>query len=183
MKKEFIIAGFGGQGVLSMGKIFANSALMEGHEVTWFPAYGPEQRGGTANVTVIVSDERISSPIISQFDVAIILNQPSLERFEETIKPGGILIYDGYGICTPPKRKDISVYRIDAMDMAATMNNVKSFNMIVLGGLLKVVPIVNTENILQALRETLPIRHHHLIPMNEEALRKGMEIVTPLHTL
>ena len=91
MKKEFIIAGFGGQGVLSMGKIFANSALMEGHEVTWFPAYGPEQRGGTANVTVIVSDERISSPIISQFDVAIILNQPSLERFEETIKPGGIL--------------------------------------------------------------------------------------------
>ena len=183
MKKEFIIAGFGGQGVLSMGKIFACSALMEGHEVTWFPAYGPEQRGGTANVTVIVSDERISSPIISQFDVAIILNQPSLERFEETIKPGGILIYDGYGICTPPKRKDISVYRIDAMDMAATMNNVKSFNMIVLGGLLKVVPIVNTENILQALRDTLPTRHHHLIPMHEEAWRKGMEIVTPLHTL
>lgn len=183
MKKEFIIAGFGGQGVLSMGKIFACSALMEGHEVTWFPAYGPEQRGGTANVTVIVSDERISSPIISQFDVAIILNQPSLERFEETIKPGGILIYDGYGICTPPKRKDISVYRIDAMDTAATMNNVKSFNMIVLGGLLKVVPIVNTENILQALRDTLPTRHHHLIPMNEEALRKGMEIVTPQHTL
>ena len=168
---------------MSMGKIFACSALMEGHEVTWFPAYGPEQRGGTANVTVIVSDERISSPIISQFDVAIILNQPSLERFEETIKPGGILIYDGYGICTPPKRKDINVYRIDAMDTAATMNNVKSFNMIVLGGLLKVVPIVNTENILQALRETLPTRHQHLIPMNEEALRKGMEIVTPLHTL
>lgn len=166
-----------------MGKIFACSALMEGYEVTWFPAYGPEQRGGTANVTVIVSDERISSPIISQFDVAIILNQPSLERFEETIKPGGILIYDGYGICTPPKRKDISVYRIDAMDMAATMNNVKSFNMIVLGGLLKVVPIVNTENILQALRDTLPTRHHHLIPMNEEALHKGMEIVTSLHTL
>ncbi|MBQ5372980.1 MAG: 2-oxoacid:acceptor oxidoreductase family protein, partial [Bacteroidaceae bacterium] len=118
-----------------------------------------------------------------KYKVAIILNQPSLERFEETIKPGGILIYDGYGICTPPKRKDINVYRIDAMDTAATMNNVKSFNMIVLGGLLKVVPIVNTENILQALRETLPTRHHHLIPMNEEALRKGMEIVTPLHTL
>ncbi|MBR4929600.1 MAG: 2-oxoacid:acceptor oxidoreductase family protein, partial [Bacteroidaceae bacterium] len=163
MKKEFIIAGFGGQGVLSMGKIFANSTLMEGHEVTWFPAYGPEQRGGTANVTVIVSDERISSPIISQFDVAIILNQPSLERFEETIKPGGILIYDGYGICTPPKRKDISVYRIDAMDMAATMNNVKSFNMIVLGGLLKLKPMVTIESVVKALRKTLPERHHHLI--------------------
>lgn len=183
MKKEIIIAGFGGQGVLSMGKIFAHSALMEDFEVTWFPAYGPEQRGGTANVTVIVSDERISSPIISQFDVAIILNQPSLERFESAIKPGGILIYDGYGINTPPERKDISIYRIDAMDTAATMDNVKSFNMIVLGGLLKVLPIVKLENIIQALRETLPSRHHHLIPMNEEALRKGMEIICPVHTL
>lgn len=183
MKKEIIIAGFGGQGVLSMGKIFAQSVLMEDFEVTWFPAYGPEQRGGTANVTVIVSDERISSPIISQFDVAIILNQPSLERFESAIKPGGILIYDGYGINTPPERKDISIYRIDAMDTAATMDNVKSFNMIVLGGLLKVLPIVKLENIIQALRETLPSRHHHLIPMNEEALRKGMEIICPVHTL
>ena len=183
MKQEIIIAGFGGQGVLSMGKILAYSGLMEDKEVTWMPAYGPEQRGGTANVTVIVSDDRISSPILSQYDTAIILNQPSLAKFENKVKPGGILIYDGYGICTPPKRKDINVYRIDAMDTAATMNNVKSFNMIVLGGLLKVVPIVNTENILQALRDTLPTRHHHLIPMNEEALRKGMEIVTPLHTL
>lgn len=183
MKKEIIIAGFGGQGVLSMGKIFACSALTEGYEVTWFPAYGPEQRGGTANVTVIVSDERISSPIISTYDVAIILNQPSLERFENAIKPGGILIYDGYGISTPPQRTDISVYRIDAMDEAATMNNVKGFNMIVLGGLLKTVPIVQMENILNALRETLPSRHHHLIPMNEEALRRGMEIIKPIHTI
>ena len=92
MKQEIIIAGFGGQGVLSMGKILAYSGLMEDKEVTWMPAYGPEQRGGTANVTVIVSDERISSPILSQYDTAIILNQPSLEKFEGKIKPGGILI-------------------------------------------------------------------------------------------
>ncbi len=183
MKKEIIIAGFGGQGVLSMGKFFATGALMEGHEVTWFPAYGPEQRGGTANVTVIVSDERISSPIISRYDVAVILNQPSLDRYENTVKPGGILIYDGYGISTPPQRKDITVYRIDAMDTAATMNNVKSFNMLVLGGLLHVLPIVKAENVLQALRESLPERHHHLIPMNEEALRKGMEIIQPIHSV
>ena len=91
MKQEIIIAGFGGQGVLSMGKILAYSGLMEDKEVTWMPAYGPEQRGGTANVTVIVSDERISSPILSQYDTAIILNQPSLEKFEGKIKPGGIL--------------------------------------------------------------------------------------------
>lgn len=101
MKQEIIIAGFGGQGVLSMGKILAYSGLMEDKEVTWMPAYGPEQRGGTANVTVIVSDERISSPILSQYDTAIILNQPSLEKFEGKIKPGGILIYDGYGIIEP----------------------------------------------------------------------------------
>lgn len=102
MKEEIIIAGFGGQGVLSMGKILAYSGLMENKEVTWMPAYGPEQRGGTANVTVIVSDERISSPILSKYDTAIILNQPSLAKFENKVKPGGVLIYDGYGIINPP---------------------------------------------------------------------------------
>ena len=95
MKKEIIISGFGGQGVLSMGKILAYSGLMEDKEITWMPAYGPEQRGGTANVTVIVSDERISSPILSKYDVAIVLNQPSLDKFEPKVKPGGLLIYDG----------------------------------------------------------------------------------------
>ncbi len=105
MKKEIIISGFGGQGVLSMGKILAYSGLMEDKEVTWMPAYGPEQRGGTANVTVIVSDERISSPILSKYDIAVVLNQPSLEKFEPKIKPGGILIYDGFGIINKPTRK------------------------------------------------------------------------------
>lgn len=142
MKEEIIIAGFGGQGVLSMGKITAYSGLMEGKEVSWMPAYGPEQRGGTANVTVIVSDDKISSPILSKYDTAIILNQPSLEKFESRVKPGGILIYDGYGIINPPTRKDIKVYRIDAMDAANEMNNAKAFNMIVLGGLLQLRPIV-----------------------------------------
>ena len=109
MKEEIIISGFGGQGVLSMGKILAYSGLMEGKEVTWMPAYGPEQRGGTANVTVIVSDERISSPILSSYDTAIVLNQPSLEKFESRIKPGGVLIYDSYGILQPPTRTDIDI--------------------------------------------------------------------------
>jgi 2-oxoglutarate ferredoxin oxidoreductase subunit gamma len=179
MKEEIIISGFGGQGVLSMGKILAYSGLMEGKEVTWMPAYGPEQRGGTANVTVIVSDDRISSPILSKYDTAIILNQPSLEKFESKVKPGGTLIYDGYGILEPPTRKDIHIYRIDAMDAAAEMNNTKAFNMIVLGGLLKLHPIVTIESVLKGLRKTLPERHHHLIPMNEAAIRKGMEIIRP----
>ena len=110
MKQEIIIAGFGGQGVLSMGKILAYSGLMEGKEVSWMPSYGPEQRGGTANVTVILSDERISSPVLNEYDIAIILNQPSMDKFENKVKPGGILIYDGYGIHTPAKRTDINVY-------------------------------------------------------------------------
>ena len=109
MKKEIIISGFGGQGVLSMGKILAYSGLMEDKEVTWMPAYGPEQRGGTANVTVIVSDDPISSPILSSFDVAVVLNQPSLDKFLPKIKSGGILIYDSYGIINPPSRDDISI--------------------------------------------------------------------------
>jgi len=177
MKKEIIISGFGGQGVLSMGKILAYSGLMEDKEVTWMPAYGPEQRGGTANVTVIVSDERISSPILSHYDIAVVLNQPSLDKFQEKIKPGGILIYDGFGIMTPPTRKDISVYRIDAMDKAAEMKNGKVFNMIVLGGLLSVCPVISDGGVEKALYKTLPERHHGLIPLNMEAFAAGKEII------
>lgn len=177
MKAEIIIAGFGGQGVLSMGKILAYSGLMENKEVTWMPAYGPEQRGGTANVTVIVSEERISSPILSHYDVAIVLNQPSLDKFGSKVKPGGILIYDGFGIIKPPTRKDINVYRIDAMDKAAELKNSKVFNMIVLGGLLKVCPIVSTDGLNKALYKTLPERHHGLIPLNMEAVEAGGQII------
>ena len=177
MKKEIIISGFGGQGVLSMGKILAYSGLMEGKELTWMPAYGPEQRGGTANVTVIVSDEQISSPILSTYDVAVVLNQPSLEKFEPKVKPGGILIYDGYGIFNPPTRSDINVYRIDAMDKAAEMKNGKVFNMIVLGGLLKVCPVISHAGVEKALYKTLPERHHALIPLNMEALKAGSDII------
>lgn len=177
MEKEVIISGFGGQGVLSMGKILAYSGLMENKQVTWMPAYGPEQRGGTANVTVIVSDEKISSPILSTYDVAVVLNQPSLEKFESKVKPGGILIYDSYGIINPPTRKDITVYRIDAMDRAAELKNGKIFNMIVLGGLLRVCPIISSEGVEKALYKTLPERHHALIPLNMTALEEGGKII------
>ena len=177
MKTEIIISGFGGQGVLSMGKILAYSGLMEDKEVTWMPAYGPEQRGGTANVTVIVSDKRISSPILSHYDIAIVLNQPSLDKFESKIKPGGILIYDGYGIMNAPKRKDITVYRIDAMDKAAEMKNSKVFNMIVLGGLLKVCPVVSADGLNKALYKSLPESHHGMIPLNMQAVEEGMKII------
>ena len=177
MKTEIIISGFGGQGVLSMGKILAYSGLMEDKEVTWMPAYGPEQRGGTANVTVIISDARISSPILSKYDVAIVLNQPSLDKFEPKVKPGGMLIYDGYGVMNPPKRKDIKVFRIDAMDKAAEMKSAKVFNMIVLGGLLKVCPVISTDGLNKALYKSLPERHHNMIPLNMKAVDEGMKII------
>jgi 2-oxoglutarate ferredoxin oxidoreductase subunit gamma len=177
MLQEIVISGFGGQGVLSMGKILAISGILEEKEVSWFPAYGPEQRGGTANVTVIISDKPISSPVINQYDVAIVLNQPSLDKFEGKVKPGGALIYDDYGIRHKVNRKDINVYRIKAMDESLKMNNTKVFNMIVLGGLLKISPMVQLENVMKGLQKTLPERHHKLLPMNQEAILKGMEII------
>ena len=177
MQQEIIISGFGGQGVLSMGKILAYAGLMEGKEVTWMPAYGPEQRGGTANVTVIVSDEKISSPILSTYDTAIVLNQPSLDKFQPLVKPGGTLIYDSFGILDKPTRTDIDAYHIHAMETAAEMKLMKCFNMFVLGGLLKIHPIVSLESVMKALKKTLPERHHKLLSMNEQAILKGMEII------
>jgi 2-oxoglutarate ferredoxin oxidoreductase subunit gamma len=177
MTEEIIIAGFGGQGVLSMGKIMAYSALQQNMEVSWMPSYGPEMRGGTANVTVIISNERISSPVIRRFDTAIILNQQSLDKFESTVKPGGTLIYDSNGITRHPERKDITIYRVDAAAAAAEMNSPKTFNMIVLGGFIKVKPILELEYVIKGLKKSLPERYHNLIPMNEKALVKGEEII------
>ena len=140
MKEEIIIAGFGGQGVLSMGKILAYAGLIDDLEVSWMPSYGPEQRGGTANVTVILSDSPISSPVLNSFDTAVILNQQSLDKFEKSVKPGGTLIYDSYGIHRLPTRTDINIYRVDAMEATFDMKNSKTYNMIVLGALLKIRP-------------------------------------------
>lgn len=177
MKEEIIIAGFGGQGVLSMGKILAYSGVMQGQEVSWYPSYGPEMRGGTANVTVVLSDEKISSPVVHEFDTAIILNQQSLDKFEKYVKSGGILIYDPNGITHPPQRRDITIYTIAAAETAAKMGNSKVFNMIVLGAYLKVKPVVTTDNVVEGLRKSLPERAHKMIPENEAAIIEGMKLV------
>lgn len=177
MTEEIIIAGFGGQGVLSMGKILCYSGVMQDKEVSWMPSYGPEMRGGTANVTVIISDERISSPILNAFDSAIILNQQSMDKFEPMVKPGGILLYDGNGITRHPGRTDISIFRADGAAEAARMETTRTFNMIMLGAYLKIKPIVEMENVLAGLKKSLPARYHHLLPLNQKALERGMEIV------
>ena len=177
MTEEIIIAGFGGQGVLSMGKILAYSGIMQDREVSWMPSYGPEMRGGTANVAVILSDDRISSPIINEFDTAIILNQQSMDKFESMVKPGGLLLYDPNGITQHPERKDITIATVEGVKEASKLKNKKTFNMIILGAFLKVHPIVKMENVHKGLEKSLPQRHHHLIPLNEKAIKIGMHEV------
>ena len=181
MTEEIIIAGFGGQGVLSMGKILAYSGIMQDQEVSWMPSYGPEMRGGTANVTVILSDERISSPVLNIFDTAIILNQQSMDKFESSVKPGGYLLYDPNGITKHPKRTDINIYQVEAAAEAARMMSPKSFNMVVLGAYMKMRPIVTLDNVIKGLKKSLPARHHHLIPMNEDAISAGMRIINAIN--
>jgi len=177
MTEEIIIAGFGGQGVLSMGMILCYSGIIENKEVSWMPSYGPEMRGGTANCITIVSDTKISSPIVSKFDTVIALNQPSVDKFESSVAPGGLMLYDSTNIIHPPTRNDIEIIGIEASSEAAKMNNTKILNMIMLGAFLKKRPIIEFNNILEGLKKVLPERYHHLLPLNEAALRKGMELI------
>jgi len=183
MNQEILIAGFGGQGVLSMGKILAYAAMMQGKEVCWMPSYGPEMRGGTANSTVIVGDERIHSPILSRFDVVIVMNQQSLTKFESAVKPEGMLFYDSNGLATFPTRTDISIYHVPAYDEAVKLENLKIYNMIVLGAFVGKVPVVDAKFIQMALEKSLPERSHNLIPLNMEAFSKGAAIVEPIREL
>ena len=176
MKQEIVIAGFGGQGVLSMGMTLAYAGMVEDKDVSWMPSYGPEMRGGTANCTVILNDEKISSPIINSFDTAIILNQPSMVKFESTVNPGGQIIYESNNILSPPTRNDITVLNIPANLEAVKLNNKRVMNMIILGVYLGLNPVLKTESILKALEKVLPERHHHLIPLNKKALERGMDL-------
>lgn len=176
MVKEIIFAGFGGQGVLSMGMTLTYAGMVEDKEVAWMPSYGPEMRGGTANCTVIISDVKVSSPIINRYDTAVVLNQPSLEKFEPLVKDGGQLLYEANNIVDPPTRDDIDIFRVPAAEEAVKLENTKTMNMILLGAYLGINPIVKVESILEALKKVLPERHHHLLPLNEKALRRGMEL-------
>ncbi len=178
MLKEMIFAGFGGQGVLSMGKLIAYAAMKEGKEISWMPSYGPEMRGGTANCMVNVSSESISSPIVQAYDIAVVFNLPSLKKFEPMVKKGGVLIWESSTIKEAPTRTDIRVFGLPVIEKATNeLGNTKVMNMIALGALIKADPIVNKETLLAALKDTLPERHHHLIPLNEKAIDMGMNMV------
>jgi 2-oxoglutarate ferredoxin oxidoreductase subunit gamma len=178
IEHELIIAGFGGQGALSMGQILAYAAVSEGKEISWMPSYGPEMRGGTANCIVIVSESRISSPIVSTFDSAIVLNQPSLEKFEHAVKPGGLLLYEASTIIKPPTRTDIEVVCISAMLEADALKAKQVANVVMLGAFLALRPIVEPISVLKGLKKVLPPHRQHLLQTNERALRRGEELVT-----
>ncbi|GJQ21039.1 MAG: 2-oxoglutarate ferredoxin oxidoreductase subunit gamma [Bacteroidia bacterium] len=173
---EIVIAGFGGQGVLSLGQIIAYAAMIEGKEVSWMPSYGPEMRGGTANCIVIVSPARISSPIITRFDSAIVLNQPSMEKFESAVKPGGLLLYEASTVLHPPTRTDIDILSVEALKEANKLMKKQVANMILLGSFLSRKPIIEVANVLSALKKVLPERHHHLLPLNAKALEIGIAL-------
>jgi len=162
------------------GQIIAYSAMIEEKEISWMPSYGPEMRGGTANCIVIVSPERISSPIISRFDSVIALNQPSLDKFEHAVKPGGLLLYEKSTIINPPTRTDIEVIGIPANEEAQKLGKKQVANMIMVGALLERRPIVKIENIIKSIEESTAGKASYLIPLNEQALSVGSSIVNVL---
>lgn len=177
MTQEVIFAGFGGQGVLSMGMILAYAGMIENKEVCWMPSYGPEMRGGTANAVTIVSDESISSPIISIYDSVIALNQPSVDKFESKVKPGGVLIYDSTNILKAPTRTDITIIAVPGSEEAVKLKNIKVLNMLMLGTYVKATGIIKVETVYEALKKVLPERYHKLIPLNVQAFEVGMSYV------
>jgi 2-oxoglutarate ferredoxin oxidoreductase subunit gamma len=178
--EELIVAGFGGQGVLSLGMTLAYAGMLENKEISWMPSYGPEMRGGTANCITIISANKISSPIISLFDSAIVLNQPSMDKFAPRVKPGGILLYESSNIFKPSTRTDIEIIGIPATTEALKMKNAKIMNMIILGAYLQLRPVVSNESILEALKKVLPEKYHHLLPINRQALERGEAMVLAL---
>lgn len=176
MTHEILFAGFGGQGVLSMGMTLALAGMLEGKEVSWMPSYGPEMRGGTANCIVIISDKTISSPIITRFDSVVALNQPSIDKFEKAVKPNGILMYDGGNAIRPPTRTDIISVPVPVEREALRLQNTKVRNMIMLGAFLGMRPVVTADYILRAFAQVLPERYHHLLPLNRQALEAGGQL-------
>ncbi len=174
---EAVFAGFGGQGVMLMGQLLAYSGMYEGKNVSWFPSYGPEMRGGTANCSVVVSDAVIGSPVISEPEVLVAMNRPSLERFEGMVKSGGTIFYNSSLINIQPKRTDIRAVAIPANDIATELGNSRVANMVVVGAILKATGIVHIDTVMNVLTEkVLTGKKHDLVAVNRAALEKGMEL-------
>lgn len=175
MQTEIVISGFGGQGALFAGQVLAYAAMDSGREVTWIPSYGPEMRGGTANCTVIISDEEIGSPLVRNPRAAIVLNLPSLDKYEPVVTPGGVLVANSSLINRGAQRSDLDSIFIPANELAEELGDKRLMNMIVLGALLARLPVLPLEAVEKALEDHLPERHKRLLPVNFQALRRGAE--------
>lgn len=167
---KLIIAGFGGQGVMLIGQMIAYAGMLEGKEVTWMPAYGPEMRGGTANCTVIVSDKKISSPIVTEATSVVVMNLPSLHKFEKLVKPGGLLFINSSLIHEDTDREDVEVCRIDANEIAVRLQNDKVSNMVILGAVVSKTGIVKMESIEKVMEKLFTGNKSKILPLNKKAL-------------
>ena len=178
MKEEIIFAGFGGQGIMVIGKMLAWAAMREGLKVTWMPSYGAEVRGGTAHSMVVISDEMVPSPVVTNPTACVVMNRPSMDRYEDSVTSGGTLVVNSTLIDRKAARKDIDVLEIPATQMATDMGNTRCANMIVLGALNAKLKIVSMKALVEALKEVIPPDKQGLIPMNEEALKEGAKLVS-----
>ncbi len=176
MQKEIIIAGFGGQGVLFGGQVVAYAAMDAGKEVTWIPSYGPEMRGGTANCTVVIADDEIGSPLVKNPPLAIALNLPSFDKYEETLQKGGTLVVNKSMVDRGPKRTDIKVIFVPCNDIAEEIGDKRLLNMVAIGALMTALPELSLKDVEKALEAHLPERHKKLLPKNYQALQRGYEV-------
>ena len=177
MTEKIIIAGFGGQGIMSLGQMLCYSGMKEGRSVSWLPSYGPEMRGGTANCHVIVSDEDVASPIVSQADAVIAMNLPSLDKFERSVKPGGRLFINSSLIEKKAVRNDIEVYYVPANEIALELGNSRVASMVILGAYLQKAKTVSPDSIIESLKKVLGKKKESLIPVNKKALESGEALV------
>lgn len=176
MEERIIIAGFGGQGVMAMGQLLTYSGMIEDKKVSWLPSYGPEMRGGTANCNVIISSEPVGSPLVVEASTAIVLNKPSLDKFEQNVVKDGNLFINSSLIDKKSTREDINVFYIPASEIANELGNPRTANMVMLGAYLEVVKPVEVESIYEAFPEVFGSNRLHLLPINKEALAKGAEV-------
>jgi len=177
MTYECIMAGFGGQGLLFSGKVLAHAALIEQKELSWLPSYGPEMRGGTCNCSVIVSDEPVGSPIIAHPNILMVMNEPSLDKFEESVAPGGTIFVDSSLIARQVKRTDVDVVYIPATKMANDMQAASLANMIILGAIVAKLGCVKVETVVEALKHTISARKANLLDLNLKAVEAGVAFI------
>jgi 2-oxoglutarate ferredoxin oxidoreductase subunit gamma len=176
MYQGVIMSGFGGQGIISAGILLAYSGMVDGKQVTFFPAYGAEMRGGTANCSVVVSSEEVASPVVSYPDSLIVMNEPSLTRFEPALKPNGLLLINSSLIASQPKRNDVNAVTIDANKIAEEIGTVKCANMVMLGALINHTQAVSLKSMIKTLPKVFPRAKKEIQDMNVEALKKGAQL-------